>query len=239
MTTFWLPGARVVNLSGGKGYGPFGGLFLGVVAHVNQSVGDLADFFTRSLNVCPNFQVYLDGSIDQYLPLDWQPWCQSDGNRQYAAIESEGYNTDPWTDAQLNSIGRILGAYRDQLGMTMLVANQPGQPGLGWHGMGGAAWGNHPDCPGLPRRAQLMAALVNAQTLHPSGHGELEQDDDMAASPSGFTTIGPDGAGWYISLTDNTKVYCGHPDALNAMGVPKGPALSQAELDRIPEKTSH
>ena len=37
--------------------------------------------------------------------------------------------------------------------------------GLSWHGLGGADWGNHPDCPGDGIRGQLGEILARAKVL--------------------------------------------------------------------------
>lgn len=238
----WLPGANRVDLSANHGYGPFRQPFLGVVAHVNQ--GNTSDaFFAASTDVCPNFQVYADGSIHQYLPLNWQPWCQTAGNQQYAAIESAGYNTDPWTAPQVSSIAYILAAYRDNLGLSMQIADAPGQRGFGWHGMGGAAWGNHPGCPGEPRKAQRAQALTIAAGLSPSGGGTeidvLDQNDigmiyaAPITVPAQWSPSGQQTAGYVLSqiLSLTTVLYNAQAggldyDKLAAAIVAKLPAVS-------------
>lgn len=168
MTTQWLPGATVHDLHPGIGNGPFGidgRTFLGVILHVNVSENGTPASFWGNGNpgqVCPNFQVFKDGSIDQMLPLNWSPWCQIDGNFNYAAIETAGMPNEPLTAAQLEACARIVRAYRDVLGMELRVADQPGQRGLGTHEMGGAAWGGHV-CPGAIRTAQRREIIALAE----------------------------------------------------------------------------
>lgn len=185
MPDLWLPGATRVDLSASHGDGPRGYPPSGVIAHVNQSNGNLAGFFTRSDDVCPNFQVYKDGSIEQYLPMNYRPWCQSDGNRDYDAIETEGYNTEPWTDAQLRSVAVIYEAYWHLLGVPLALADSPGQYGFGWHGMGGVAWGNHPSCPGGARKAQRTQVLTLIASGQLAGGGT---GIDMAGENEGDLT---------------------------------------------------
>lgn len=165
----WLPGAHVLDLRGSKGNDPFTGhhTFLGVILHVNESENGTSDAFFREgppgnpNDVCPNFQVYKDGSIHQYLPFDYQPWCQRDGNYNYAAIETAGLHSEPLTSAQIAAIARIVSVYHSQMGMPLVEANTPGQRGLGTHQMGGAAWGGHP-CPGTIRAGQRLTILKAA-----------------------------------------------------------------------------
>jgi hypothetical protein len=160
----WCDFATRRDLSGSRGNGPFG-RFLGVILHVNQSEhGTSADWFASDPpankdSVTPTFQVFKDGSVVQFLPLNWQPWCQIDGNFNYGAIETAGLDSEPLTDAQVSTIGRLIGEYRDVLGMSLAIADQPGQRGLGTHQMGGAAWGGHP-CPGSLRAGQRSAILA-------------------------------------------------------------------------------
>lgn len=169
MTTRWLTGAHVADYSGFKGNGPFGnnGSFLGVVLHVNVAENGTSDSFfkarppTNPDDVCPNFQVYksaASGGIHQYLPFNWQPWCQADGNYHYAAIETAGMPDEPLTQYQLEAIASILAVYHDEMGMPLQLANSAGQPGFGIHSMGGQAWGGH-TCPGTIRANQRQAIL--------------------------------------------------------------------------------
>jgi hypothetical protein len=159
----WLHDAQIVDLHHRRGNGPFN-TFLGVVLHVNDDDNGTTDSWyasgppTNKNLVTPNFQVYKDGSIHQYLPFDWQPWAQIDGNTHYAAIETAGLPGQSLTDAQLHSCARILAAYQAGMGMHLQVADSPGERGLGTHQMGGAAWGGHP-CPGQIRAGQREQIL--------------------------------------------------------------------------------
>lgn len=173
MTDIWLDWT-VHRPVYGKGYGPFGhGLPLGWVLHVNQSHGNLDAFFAgdESVNpssVCPNFQVYQDGTVHQHLPLLSAPWCQVDGNTTYGAVETEGMDSEPLTAAQVSSIGRIHAAYRTAAGVPDQVANAPGQRGIGIHSMGGAAWGGHA-CPGSIRAGQRTNIILASQAKFSGG----------------------------------------------------------------------
>lgn len=181
MTT-WLASAKVVDLHPAIGNGPFADCY-GVILHVNVSESGTPDSFWGNGNagqVCPNFQVYKDGSIHQMLPLNWQPWCQKDGNFHYAAIETAGMPSEPLTDAQVAACARIVRAYHAELGVPLRLANAPGERGLGTHQMGGAAWGGHP-CPGDIRAAQRAAILKQAAVTvtPPDPIPATVQEDDM------------------------------------------------------------
>lgn len=162
MTT-WLAGAHVVDLHPAIGNGPFADCY-GVILHVNVDEAGTPDSFWGNGNpgqVCPNFQVFKDGRVSQMLPLNWQPWCQIDGNYHYAAIETAGLPSEPLTAAQISAIATIMRTYHEQLGVPLQIANAPGERGLGLHSMGGQAWGGHA-CPGDIRAGQRAAILAAA-----------------------------------------------------------------------------
>lgn len=180
MSAGWLPNVTIIDLHNVRGNGPFGAPgreFLGVILHVNVSGkgsnGTSIDYFRNNPGqVCPTFQVYKDGSIVQFLPLNWQPWCQIDGNFNYGAIETGGDPDEPLTDLQRTSCARIVKAYRDEMGLSLTVADSPGQKGIGTHQMGGLSWGGHA-CPGDIRAGQRkdIIALVRS-----GDDSELEVD---------------------------------------------------------------
>jgi hypothetical protein len=167
----YLTGANVVDLSGSpyrRGNGPFS-RFLGVCLHVNvDENGTPVSFWERNPGeVTPNFQVFKNGRVDQLLPFNWQPWCQVDGNFNYAAIETAGLPNEPLTPEQIDAIAGILSVYHRDMGLTLAVANTPGAKGLIVHSAGGAAWGGH-SCPGVLRAAQRAHILdVTRSKLSP------------------------------------------------------------------------
>lgn len=168
MSKFFLPGFKVNDLSEKCGNGPFGswGPFLGVILHVNVDEKGTSDSFwgNNPDGVCPNYQVYKDGSGHQLLPFDWQPACQREGNYQYAAIETAGMPDEPLTQAQLKTCARIVLAYHLKMGMPLKLADKPGEKGLGTHQMGGESWGGHA-CPGPVRSSQRSRILTLAKQL--------------------------------------------------------------------------
>lgn len=159
----WLAWARKVDLSvrpWRRGNGPFA-RFLGVCLHVNVDENGTSDDFWRNNagQVTPNFQVYKDGSVHQILPLNWQPWCQVNGNFNYAAIETAGMPGEPMTAAQLDAIARIMVAYHRRMGAALVVTDVPGQRGFITHAAGGVNWGGH-SCPGPGPRAGQRAVIL-------------------------------------------------------------------------------
>jgi N-acetylmuramoyl-L-alanine amidase len=181
----WLHDAQVVDLRNIRGNGPFH-TFLGVILHVNADEDGTSDSFFAagpSVNpdsVTPNFQVYKDGSIHQYLPFDWEPWAQVDGNFNYAAIETAGQPDEALTKAQLRSCALIVSTYHAGMGLHLQVADTPGDKGLGTHKMGGAAWGGH-SCPGEIRTGQRKKILSLAR----GNDGSASTPATMLATPHG------------------------------------------------------
>lgn len=137
--------------------------YKGVVLHVNDAdSGDLFGWITGNNGMSCHWQVLKDGTIYQYIPTEFSSWCQAGGNDDYLSIETQGYPGQPLTTQQVAACGTILAYARSEHGVLLQVADKPGALGLGWHGMGAAAWGNHPNCPGDLRKAQRGAILTAA-----------------------------------------------------------------------------
>lgn len=107
---------------------------------------------------------YDAGQREQYLDPDTQAsWAQGDGNARYHSVETAGEPERPLTEKQCQSIAAIYRWGHDRYGWPYRLAENPGEPGFGWHGMGGLAWGGHPYCPGGLRKAQRPHILDLAQ----------------------------------------------------------------------------
>jgi hypothetical protein len=220
MTT-WLPGASVYDLHPGIGNGPFDNL-LGVCLHVNVDEHGTPHTFWGNGNpgqVCPNFQVFKDGSIDQMLPFDWQPWCQVSGNFNYAAIETAGLPSEPLTAQQVTSIAKIMRVYHD-MGVPYNATDTPGTKGLIVHSAGGAAWGGH-SCPGTIRASQRARILQVAR----GGVPPVPVNDDEGGSMFVFSvdeTTVPKGTPWPGIGTFNGKSARHLVDAESAVNIRNG-----------------
>lgn len=138
--------------------------YRGAVLHVNESDGNLYNWVAGNHDMSCHFEVYKDGSIDQYLDTGTTSWCQMAGNADWISIETEGYHTEPLTAAQVHAIAGLYGWLHSTHGIPLQIADTPDGHGFGWHGMGGAAWGGHTDCPGPDRKAQRAQILALATT---------------------------------------------------------------------------
>ncbi len=147
---------------------------LGLILHVQEGNGSLASYFNNpSVQASSTFWVAKDGTLEQYVDTDNAAWAQSAGNPYYSSIESEGFTTEPLTDAQTATLGRLYAWGHATHNWPLILSESPGSSGLGWHGMGGAAWGGHTGCPGDIRKAQRQHIL------------DIASGQSVANTPSG------------------------------------------------------
>jgi hypothetical protein len=148
----------------------------GLVLHVQEGGGDPWGWFDRpDVEASSHWWVSLTGVLVQYVPATRAAWAQQAGNSGWHSVETEGLHTGPLTGEQVTALRYLYdwGAY--WWGWPRRLAESTTGTGLGWHGMGGAAWGGHVNCPGVPRRAQ------RAQIIVPIG------GDDGMPGPSAWT----------------------------------------------------
>lgn len=156
---------------------------LGIVLHVNDSQGDqvtstngdsLYSWITGDHGMSCHFQVSQMGIVEQYIDTRYSSWCQAAGNDTYLSIETEGHPTTPLTPAQVQACAAILAFVHAEHAIPLQLADQPGERGFGWHGMGAPGWG-HASCPGDLRKAQ------RAQILQLAAQGGVIGDSMSAA----------------------------------------------------------
>lgn len=136
----------------------------GLVLHVQVGDGSLEGWFSNPASqVSSTFWVAKSGTVEQYVDADETAWAQAEGNGTYNSVETEGHPVEPLTTQQIESLAALYRWGHDTFSWPFVVADVPGQSGFGWHGMGGAAWGGHPDCPGDTRKAQMPEILQRAQ----------------------------------------------------------------------------
>lgn len=140
---------------------------LGWVEHVVVGNGDPHDLFEHAPAGNRRFShlwVAKSGQVRQFQDLRHDSWAQVAGNDSYWSVETEGFPGEPLTDAQLDALAR----WHIWSGTADAIATTPGQPGIGTHEMGGAAWGGHA-CPGPIRAAQRTEILRRAAALRTGG----------------------------------------------------------------------
>jgi hypothetical protein len=153
----------VPNMNSGGMVRPFQGLVL----HIEQGTESGTDtwFHNPAAQVSAHFGNPKSGGLDQWVDTDDTAWAEVAGNTKWISIENEGNSGDTLTDSQLNNAATLLAWLNLTENLPMQLANTPSDSGLGYHAMGGAAWGNHPDCPGAPIVAQRDTIVARAQAL--------------------------------------------------------------------------
>jgi peptidoglycan hydrolase-like protein with peptidoglycan-binding domain len=131
--------------------------------------GTDSHFHNPSTEVSSHFGVGKDGRIYQWVDTDDVAWAEMAGNSSWISVECEGQPGDSLTDTQLSAVAQVVKWAQAIEGFPLQITDSPAVPGLGWHGMGGEAWGNHPDCPGDPIKAQRRAILGSNGTNWPQG----------------------------------------------------------------------
>lgn len=136
---------------------------LGLVMHVQEGNGSLYGWFDNPASqVSATWWISKDGTLEQYVDADTQAWAQAAGNPTWNSCEFEGFPTEALTDAQLAMGARLYEWGVTTYGWPKQLSEATTTPGFAWHGMGGVAWGNHPDCPGdirKPQRASILGLI--------------------------------------------------------------------------------
>ncbi|KPC89892.1 hypothetical protein ADL27_38410 [Streptomyces sp. NRRL F-6602] len=139
----------------------------GVVVHI--MAGTLAGtdswFRNSAAQASSHFGTGRSGALYQWVDTKDRAWAQADGNRSWLSVENEGKGGDALTDAQLDRNAQVLAWAHEVYGVPLQVANGPSGSGLGWHGMGGSAWGGHTSCPGSKVVAQLPEIVKRAKAI--------------------------------------------------------------------------
>ena len=148
----------------------------GVVVHIMDGSLSGTDSWFRNgaAQASSHFGTGKDGSLYQWVDTADRAWAQAGGNRTWLSVENEGRGGDALTDAQLNRNAQVLAWAHNVYGVPLQVTNDPNGNGLGWHGMGGSAWGGHTSCPGSAVRAQLSEIVRRAQVIVGGASGTLE-----------------------------------------------------------------
>lgn len=158
----------------------------GVVLHIMEGTLDGSDSWFRNpqSQASSHFGVGRDGRIYQWVDTADRAWAQVSGNRTWLSIEHEGHSGDSLTPAQLAATARIVAWAHDVHDVPLQSTDSVTGRGVGWHGMGGVAWGGHINCPGDPIRAQRGAIITAAK-----GGTSPVQEDDMPLTAADVETL--------------------------------------------------
>jgi hypothetical protein len=157
--------------------GEFGsGAMSGVLMHTMDGdlPGTVSWFNNAKAEASAHFGIAQDGSIHQFGPIGkgWIAWHAKGANATWYGIEHADHRNPalPLTPEQVTASAQLVECLAAFAGFPLAVADSPGGRGYGWHGMGGAAWGNHPDCPGPVRKRQRGAVITAAAAIR-AGRG--------------------------------------------------------------------
>lgn len=139
---------------------------LGLVVHIMEGTleGSQSWFNNPSSQASSHFGTGKDGEIRQWVDTKDRAWAQAAGNRTYLSVENEGHTPDKLTAAQIETVAQLFAWVHKTYNVPLQVAKKVGDKGLGYHAMGGAAWGGHP-CPGPAIIAQLPAIVLRAKEI--------------------------------------------------------------------------
>jgi LysM repeat protein len=139
----------------------------GVVLHIMQGSLDGSDSWFRNplSRSSAHFGVGKTGTIYQWVDTADRAWAQSAGNKTWLSIEHEGFSGTPLTAAQVAATAKIIAWAQQTHKFSLQSTDSPTGTGIGWHGMGGAAWGGHTDCPGDSIKNQRPAIIAAAKAI--------------------------------------------------------------------------
>jgi hypothetical protein len=211
----------------------------GVVLHIMEGTLDGSDAWFRKTasQASAHFGVGRDGRIFQWVDTADRAWAQAAGNRTWLSIEHEGHSGDSLTPAQLAATARIVAWAHQVHGVPLQLADSPTSRGIGWHGMGGAAWGGHYGCPGTLITAQRTAIITAAK-----GGTQTVQEDDVELTDAQIDKLATAVRNKILnestddpSIADNAKAPTADDKSLKAIlwGIGRDAAHASAKGDAI------
>jgi hypothetical protein len=172
--------------------------YYGVALHIMQGTlwGSDSWFRNPKAQASSHFGVGKDGTIIQWVDTKDRAWAQAGGNPYWISIEHEGKSGDSLTPEQIAADGKILAWAHTTHGVALKSTDSPTGRGLGWHGMGGSAWGGHTACPGTPIKNQRVEILKAAGDTAPTPAPATPADKDAFPGASKF---GPGANNAYVT----------------------------------------
>lgn len=139
----------------------------GLVLHIQQGTeqGSEAWFKNPVSQASAHFLNPKAGGLRQLVDTSDRAWAEMAGNYHWVSVENEGLSGQSLTASQVENAAQLVAWLHKVHAMPLQSTDDPTGTGLGWHGMGGNAWGGHFDCPGDPIKAQRGAILARAKAI--------------------------------------------------------------------------
>jgi len=141
------------------------------------------------------------GERAQMLDINLTAWTQSSGNGYWVSVEHAGFNYEELTPPQFESTAALYAWLVVAKHVPLQLTDDVNRPGLGWHGMGGAAWGGHYNCPGEPIKAQRQG-ILNRATAILNGEGMTSPADFWNFPINNPNDGKPNPAATYVAYAD-------------------------------------
>ncbi len=147
----------------------------GLVLHIEQGTeaGTFSWFNQSQAQSSAHFGNPKHGDLEQFVDIDNVAWAQVAGNHAWISVENEGKSGDSLTASQISKLGDLLGWLHWYEDVPLQLADNPAGFGLGYHAMGGQAWGGHLQCPGKPVIGQRLLIIERAGFWRPVTEGVL------------------------------------------------------------------
>jgi hypothetical protein len=136
----------------------------GLVLHIQEGTeeGTFSWFNSTKSKASSHFGNPKHGRLEQFVDTDDMAWTQKAGNTQWLSVENEGKAGDMLTGSQVLNVAKLMVWMNANLKVPLVLADNPAAFGLGYHSMGGKAWG-HLACPGAPiigQRTMIVSIAV-------------------------------------------------------------------------------
>lgn len=138
----------------------------GLVLHIQEGTenGTFRWFNDPKAKASSHFGNPKHGRLEQFASTHDTAWTQKAGNHHWISVENEGKHGDSLTISQVENLAALMNWLHDHEGVPLALADNPAAFGLGYHSMGGKAWGHH-QCPGKPIIHQRSIILALAYLI--------------------------------------------------------------------------
>jgi len=132
----------------------------GLVLHIQEGTekGTYSWFNNSKAKASSHFGNPKHGRLEQFVDTANMAWTQKAGNHYWISVENEGHHGDSLTITQIENLARLMNWLHTTESVPLQLADNPSAFGLGYHSMGGKAWGHH-ECPGkaiIKQRAFIL-----------------------------------------------------------------------------------